>query len=270
MDCLTCCSAAVTERPERTALGYRRFRCRDCGRQFSERSGGVLNHTQYPSYVNALVVLWRLRYCLTLRDLAEMFLAPTPPESHGAQGGATAPRDGAAGAQPRAGLPASAGGASMASTHPLPRRAPWHMSFQQSASTVSAPMRLHRVLDRLLTITVRGLSGLAHGGRCATAPGAVCRRTLGNSGQSRPYVRPVSRRLPLAIMGVRLRARHHSVRRARGTRLIGIAWTVLTTAFPITLVSACCRSRRACARLLPAAPARHATAAAAARTPFAW
>src|SRR5215212_10294820 len=53
--------------------------------------------------------------------------------------------------------------------------------------------------------------------------------------------------------------------------LIGIAWTVLTTAFPITLVSACCRSRRACARLLPAAPARHATADAAARErPFAW
>ena len=37
------------------------------------------------------------------------------------------------------------------------------------------------------------------------------------SGQSRPYVRPAARRLPLAIMGVRLRARHQSRRRARGT-----------------------------------------------------
>ena len=27
------------------AHGYRRFRCRDCGRQFNERSGGVLNRT---------------------------------------------------------------------------------------------------------------------------------------------------------------------------------------------------------------------------------
>jgi transposase-like protein len=34
----------------------------------------VLNHTQYPSDVIALVVLWRLRYRLTLRDLAEMSL----------------------------------------------------------------------------------------------------------------------------------------------------------------------------------------------------
>jgi transposase-like protein len=34
----------------------------------------VLNRTQYPSDVIALVVLWRLRYRPTLRDLAEMFL----------------------------------------------------------------------------------------------------------------------------------------------------------------------------------------------------
>ena len=34
----------------------------------------MLNHTQYPSDVIALVVLWRLRYRLTLRDLGEMFL----------------------------------------------------------------------------------------------------------------------------------------------------------------------------------------------------
>jgi transposase-like protein len=74
MDCVACGSAAVTERPDRTARGYRRFRCRDCGKGYNERSGGLLNHTQYPSDVIALVVLWRLRYCLTLRDLAEMFL----------------------------------------------------------------------------------------------------------------------------------------------------------------------------------------------------
>ena len=74
MDCVACGSAAVTERPERTAQGYRRFRCRTCGKQYNERSGTVLNHTQYPSDVIALVVLWRLRYRLTLRDLSEMFL----------------------------------------------------------------------------------------------------------------------------------------------------------------------------------------------------
>ena len=74
MDCVACGSAAATERPERTARGYRRFRCRDCGKQYDERSGTLLNHAQYPSDVIALVVLWRLRYRLTLRDLSEMFL----------------------------------------------------------------------------------------------------------------------------------------------------------------------------------------------------
>ena len=74
MRCPNCRSTAVQERPERTAQGYRRFRCLDCTKQFNERSSGLLNRTQYPSDVIALVVLWRLRYKLSLRDLAEMFL----------------------------------------------------------------------------------------------------------------------------------------------------------------------------------------------------
>src|ERR1700761_4777194 len=74
MRCVECGSAAITERSERTAQDYRRFRCRACDKQFNERSGTVLNRTQYPSDVIALVVLWRLRYKLSLRDLPEMFL----------------------------------------------------------------------------------------------------------------------------------------------------------------------------------------------------
>src|SRR5215213_4832851 len=73
MRCVACGSEAVAERPERTAQGYRRFRCRACGKQSNERSGTLLNRTQYPSDVIALVVLWRLRYKLSLRDLPEMF-----------------------------------------------------------------------------------------------------------------------------------------------------------------------------------------------------
>jgi len=49
MRCLECGSEAVTERPERTAQGYRRFRCRACGKQFNERSGTLLNRAQYLS-----------------------------------------------------------------------------------------------------------------------------------------------------------------------------------------------------------------------------
>src|SRR5258707_4519260 len=74
MRCPGCRSTAVRRRSERTAQVYRRFRCGDCGKQFNERSAGLLNRAQYPSDVIALVVLWRLRYKLSLRDLAEMFL----------------------------------------------------------------------------------------------------------------------------------------------------------------------------------------------------
>ena len=74
MRCMECDAGDVSERPERTAQGYRRFRCRACGKQCNERSGGILNRAQYPSDVIALVVLWRLRYKLSLRDLPEMFL----------------------------------------------------------------------------------------------------------------------------------------------------------------------------------------------------
>lgn len=44
------------------------------GKQFNERTNTALNRAQYPSDAIALVVLWRLRYKLSLRDLPEMFL----------------------------------------------------------------------------------------------------------------------------------------------------------------------------------------------------
>jgi putative transposase len=74
MRCVACGSSAVSERPERTAQGYRQFRYCICGKQFNKRNLGLLNRTQHPSDVIALVVLWRARYKLSLRDLAEMFL----------------------------------------------------------------------------------------------------------------------------------------------------------------------------------------------------
>ena len=49
MDCVGCSSGAVTERPDLTAQGYRRFRRRDCDKQFNERTDGVLNRASLPS-----------------------------------------------------------------------------------------------------------------------------------------------------------------------------------------------------------------------------
>lgn len=41
MECVACGGTTISERPERTAQGYRRFRCRECGKQFNERTGLV-------------------------------------------------------------------------------------------------------------------------------------------------------------------------------------------------------------------------------------
>ena len=60
--------------PGAHGAGIQRFRCRACGMQFNERSGGLFTRTHYRSDVIALVVLWRPRYKLGLRYLAEMFL----------------------------------------------------------------------------------------------------------------------------------------------------------------------------------------------------
>jgi transposase-like protein len=62
------------ELTKRTQLGYRIFRCSACRRQFNERSGSPFNYLEFPTDIVLLVVLWRVRYKLSLRDLAEMFL----------------------------------------------------------------------------------------------------------------------------------------------------------------------------------------------------
>ncbi len=72
MNGVCCGSSAVSERLEVTARGCRRFRCRTCGRQFNERSAGVLNRTCLPSDIIAFVVFCRLRCRLTLGDLSEI------------------------------------------------------------------------------------------------------------------------------------------------------------------------------------------------------
>jgi putative transposase len=74
MACPYCQGDATHELERTTALGYRLYRCRPCRRTFNERTGTPFNHLQVPTDVALLVVLWRLRYKLSLRDLAEMFL----------------------------------------------------------------------------------------------------------------------------------------------------------------------------------------------------
>jgi transposase-like protein len=74
MPCPHCRFTTTTQRSKKTQLGYRTFFCPACKRTFNERTGSYFNYLEYPTDIVLLVILWRLRYKLSLRDLAEMFL----------------------------------------------------------------------------------------------------------------------------------------------------------------------------------------------------
>jgi len=68
MACPYCQGDATQELERTTALRYCLFRCRPCRRTVNERTGTPFNHLQVPTDIALLVVLWRLRYKLSLRD----------------------------------------------------------------------------------------------------------------------------------------------------------------------------------------------------------
>ena len=74
MNCPSCLSVTTKEQHKKTSLGYRTFRCSACKQTSNERTGTPFNFLEYPTDLVLLVVLWRLRYKLSLRDVAEMFL----------------------------------------------------------------------------------------------------------------------------------------------------------------------------------------------------
>ena len=74
MNCPPCAWGPSREQTKKRARGSRTLRCSTCKQTFNERRGTPFNSLQYPTDIVLLVVVWRLRYKLRLRDLAEMFL----------------------------------------------------------------------------------------------------------------------------------------------------------------------------------------------------
>jgi len=74
MLCPHCQSANTKLLSSTTELKYRRFYCRNCRRKYNERTGTAFNFLEYPTDLVMLVVFWRLRYALSLRDVAELCL----------------------------------------------------------------------------------------------------------------------------------------------------------------------------------------------------
>jgi transposase-like protein len=67
-----CCHWNPRSEPAKTKLGYTTFFCPQCRSLFNERTGTLFNYLEFPPAIVLLVVLWRLRYKLSLHDVAEM------------------------------------------------------------------------------------------------------------------------------------------------------------------------------------------------------
>ena len=74
MNCPHCATDDTQTLNTATDLGYSRFRCRQCGRRFNERTGTPFNRLEFPTDIVFQVVVFRLLFKLSLRDLVRMFL----------------------------------------------------------------------------------------------------------------------------------------------------------------------------------------------------
>ena len=74
MSCPHCQSHHTRKLSVATDLGYARFQCRSCRRTCNERTGTPFNFLEMPTDIVFQVVLFRLLFKLSLRDLMQLFL----------------------------------------------------------------------------------------------------------------------------------------------------------------------------------------------------
>ena len=74
MNCPHCQSCQTRKLALATDLGYARFQCRSCRRTFNERTGTPFNFLEMPTDIVFQIVLFRLLFKLSWRDLVQMFL----------------------------------------------------------------------------------------------------------------------------------------------------------------------------------------------------
>ena len=74
MNCPHCHCAETTLLKRTTNLGYAVFRCKSCQRTFNQRTGTAFNYVEVPTDILFEILLCRIRYKLSYRDVAEFFL----------------------------------------------------------------------------------------------------------------------------------------------------------------------------------------------------
>lgn len=74
MDCPHCQSKKTKALIQKTGLGYQQYRCRECNKQFNERTGTKLNFIEYPSEVVMIAVHYYYRFKVSLADVVELMM----------------------------------------------------------------------------------------------------------------------------------------------------------------------------------------------------
>ena len=74
MDCVHCASRNTRKCKSTTKLGYDKYRCRDCGRQYNERTGTPFNYIEYPTEIVMITVYFYYRFKVSLDDVVELML----------------------------------------------------------------------------------------------------------------------------------------------------------------------------------------------------
>jgi putative transposase len=74
MNCPHCQSTELSRLQRTTNLGYAVFRCKNCRRTFNERTGTPFNYVEVPTDIVFQVLVCRIRYRLSYREVAELFL----------------------------------------------------------------------------------------------------------------------------------------------------------------------------------------------------
>ena len=74
MNCPHCASGNTRKQTKLTSLGYKAYKCRNCSREYNERTGTAFNHTQYPTDVIMLTIHYYYRFKVSLNDVVELML----------------------------------------------------------------------------------------------------------------------------------------------------------------------------------------------------
>ena len=71
MNCPNCAANSTLPLKYPTNLGYQQFRCRECSKQFNERTGTPYNFLEYPTDIVVLTVFYYYHFKNSLVDVVE-------------------------------------------------------------------------------------------------------------------------------------------------------------------------------------------------------